>query len=178
MTFFAGPDARYAKQLEAQIAREPDRRGELLVEAGEHWHRAGATNRAIELLMEAAALGGDDAGYARVTMADVFFDLEWLPEAHAQLEALCRELPSAPGPFELAGELMEERGELQWALRMFEMALARLDEEEMELLHEPSDGLCYAHMLISARRRVRRAIGLPADDLDRSIPERPRRRND
>ncbi|WP_436492411.1 hypothetical protein [Actinokineospora sp. HUAS TT18] len=171
MTFYAGPDARYARELEARADREPERRGEFLVEAGEHWHRAGDTNRAIALLMEAAELGGEDGGYARVALAGMFVDLGWTAEADGQLAALCREMPPNPGAFELAAELVQERGDLPGAVRMYDLAISLVEDDELAFAQDPDEPPTYVRMLINARRRVRKLMGLPPDELDSSIPD-------
>jgi len=157
------------------MSREPERRGELLVEAGEHWHRAGETTKAIEMMMEAAELGGEDGGYARVSLAGMFVDMGWTVEADAQLAAMRRERSSSPGPYELAAELEEERGHKQAALGMYDLAVSNLDEEDLVDARDPDMPPTYARMLIGARRRLRRALRLPPDDWDESIPESPAR---
>jgi hypothetical protein len=44
-------------------------------------------------------------GNARVTLADVLFDLDQADEARAQLDALRRERPSSAMPYQLTAEL-------------------------------------------------------------------------
>jgi thioredoxin-like negative regulator of GroEL len=80
--------AGFARQLESDLEEYPDERGEILLEAGDAWHRAGHSQRAIALLTEAVALGGEDGGNARVALADVLFDIGRDEEARAQLGAL------------------------------------------------------------------------------------------
>jgi len=155
--------AEFARQLESDLEEYPDERGEILLEAGDAWHRAGHPQRAIELLTEAVALGGEDGGNARVGLAEVLFDLGQDEEARAQLDALRATRPSSPVPWHMAAELLEHRGELDQALTWFTAAVSRLSDEEMATRHH---WLSYANSLLAGRRRVRRALGQPADDLD------------
>lgn len=160
-----------ARELEAQLDDYPDERGEILVEAGESWHRAGEHDRAIELLTESVALGGGDGGNARVGLADVLFDLGRTDEAQAQLDALRQDRPTSPTPCHGAAELLAERGELEPALTWFNIAISRLSDEEMAARHEEFGFASYANQLLAGRRRVRRELGLPADELDGSVYE-------
>src|SRR5438067_1017923 len=68
--------AQWAQELEAELADCPDERAEILIEAGESWHQAGDHDRAISLFSEAISLGGEDAGSARVALAEVLFALD------------------------------------------------------------------------------------------------------
>jgi tetratricopeptide (TPR) repeat protein len=160
-----------ARELEAQLDQYPDERGQILTEAAEYWHRAGDHDRAIELLTDAVSLGGEDGGNARVTLAEVLFDLGRAEEGRAQLGVLRQQRPSSPMPYHLAAELLEERGEHQQALTWFNMAISRLSDEELGDLHHEFGFPSYAGHLLAGRRRVRRAVGLPPDELDDSVPE-------
>ncbi|GLY70904.1 tetratricopeptide repeat protein [Amycolatopsis taiwanensis] len=161
--------AEIARELEAQVDDFPDERGEILIEAAESWRRAGDHERAIELLTEVLALGGEDSGSARVMLADVLFDLDRVDEARAQLDALRRERPSSPAPYHLAAELVESRDDLDEALTWFNMAVARLTEQEMAQQRGEFGAFSYANNILAGRRRVRSALGLPADELDESV---------
>ena len=160
--------AEFAHQLESELDEYPDERGEILLEAGDAWHRAGHPQRAIELLAEAVALGGENGGNARVGLAEVLFGLGQDEEARAQLEALRAARPMSPVPWHMAAELLEHRGELDQALIWFTAAVSRLSDEEMASRHL---WFSYANSLLAGRRRVRRALGQPADDLDDSVAE-------
>lgn len=163
--------AESARELEAELDEYPDERGEILTEAAEYWHQAGEHHRAIELLTEAVSLGGEDGGIARVTLADVLFDLGRADGARDQLDALQRDRPPSPAPYHLAAELLEERAEYQEALTCFNMAISRLTEQEMADRHTEIGMFSYANQILVGRRRVRRALGVPPDELDESIPE-------
>jgi thioredoxin-like negative regulator of GroEL len=94
-----------ARELEAQADDFPDERDEILVGAAESWQRPGDHWQAIGLLTDVIAAGGEDGGNARVTLADVLFDLDQADEARAQLDALRRERPSSAMPYQLTAEL-------------------------------------------------------------------------
>ncbi|SDF60835.1 SEC-C motif-containing protein [Lentzea fradiae] len=161
--------ADIAAELEAELELYPDERGEILSEAAHAWREAGDDGRAIELLNQAVALGGEDGGCARVELAEVLFDLDQAEDAFAQLDELRRERPSSPAPYHLAAELLEERGELQQALTWFNMAIARLTDEEMAQRNGEFGFLTYADNIVVGRRRVRHALGVPPDELDESV---------
>lgn len=164
--------ADIARELEADLDEYPDERGEILLEAAGSWQRAGEHGRAIELLNEAIATGGEDGQHARTALADVLFDLGRTDEARAQLDLLRADRPGV-SPCVLAGELLEEREDYQEALTWFNMAVCRLDEAELASLTEPGGWLSYAATVVKGRRRVREALSIPADELDESVPEVP-----
>jgi hypothetical protein len=163
--------ARWARDLEAQVDDYPDERGQILVEAGEYWHRAGEHDRAIDTLNRAIALGGEDGGIARVSLADLLFDLDRTDQAQAQLDDLRRERPAAPVPYHLAAELLEGRGELVQALSWINMAVSRLTDEELAQQRDESGLWSYANNVLASRRRIRRALEMPDDELDESVHE-------
>jgi tetratricopeptide (TPR) repeat protein len=160
--------AELARELEADLEQYPEERGQILLEAGDAWHRAGQHDRAIELLREGVTLGGEDGANARVALADVLFDLDRADEATAQLAALREDRPSSAMPYHLAAELWEARGDLQQALTWFNMSAARLTQHDLDQLDELGV-LSYANGILTGRRRARRAMGLPADELDESV---------
>lgn len=154
--------AKTARELEAQLAEFPNERGEILLEAAESWRRAGDRDRAIELHNQAVELGGEDGGFARVGLAELFYELDRPEDARAQLDALREDRPASAAPYQLAAELAETRGELQEALTWMNMAVSRLPEDELAELGI----LSYANNVLAGRRRIRRAMDLPPDDLD------------
>ncbi|MEQ7005933.1 SEC-C metal-binding domain-containing protein [Actinopolymorpha sp. B17G11] len=164
-------DARHARALERELPDYPDERGEILLEAAHHWHRAGEHGRAIALLTECVELGGEDGGLARCSLADVLFDLGRGDEAQDQLDALRRDRPASITPYFLVGELLEERREYDEALRWFNIAVSRCTEEDLPGPDRDPGPLSFAGMILAGRRRVRRALGLPADNLDNKVVE-------
>lgn len=171
MTVGSDQAANDAWERDALLGDDPDERGRLLLDAAGQSHRAGDHDHAVELLTECIALGGEDGGNARVALADVLFDLDRTEDALAQLDALRNERPSSPVPCHLAAELLAERGAPQQALTWFNMAISRLGEQEMAQRHGEFGAYCYANGIIAGRRRVRRTLGLTADELDDSVRE-------
>jgi hypothetical protein len=165
--------AQRATALEAMLDGTSGDRGELLVEAAEHWRLAGNDERAITLLDEAIAMGGADGGHARVVLVDVLFGQDRVTAAEEQLDMLRRGRP-APGPCHMAAELMEERGDLQEALRWFNIAVSRLSDQQMA----ERGFLSFADNIIGGRRRIRGALGLPPDSLDESMQAHDRQAED
>jgi tetratricopeptide (TPR) repeat protein len=161
--------ADIAAELEAELEHYPDERGQILIEAAQSWHQAGDHDRAVALLTQAIALGGEDGGNARVDLAQVLFDLDRVEQAQAQLDELRHQRPSSPAPYHLAAELLEDRGEYQQALTWFNMAVARLTEQEMADRDTEFGFLSYANNVVAGRRRVRHALGMPPDELDESV---------
>ena len=78
MPTVADRHAEFARQLESDLEDYPDERGEILLEAGDACHRAGHSQRAIALLTEAVALGGEDGSNEVVPK---FVELRWRPDA-------------------------------------------------------------------------------------------------
>ena len=161
--------AQWARELEAELADYPEERGQILLEAGDWWHRGGNHERAIELLTQAIAAGGEDGGHARVTLAEVLFDLDRPEQAWAELSALRAQRPPSPSPYHQAAELLEHRDDLDQALTWINMAVARLTEQEMAPQRQESGLFSYANHVLAGRRRIREKLQLPTDDLDNSV---------
>lgn len=100
-----------AAELEQEATRYPDERGEILLEAASAWKDAGELKRAVAVLREVVSLGGQDAGYARYSLADLFFGQGRDAEAWEHLRAFEAEAAPDAGPCGLVGELLAERGE-------------------------------------------------------------------
>ncbi|MCG3749638.1 SEC-C metal-binding domain-containing protein [Amycolatopsis sp. Poz14] len=164
-----GTAAETATQLEAELEKYPEERGEILLEAAQAWRQAGDDDRAIALLTQAVAAGGEDGGNARVELAEVLFDLDRAEEAQTCLDELRNEPLSSPVPYYLAAELLEHRGELQQALTWFDLAAARLSAPEPTGGNAEFGFFTHANHILTARRRVRRALGLPPDEQDESV---------
>lgn len=164
-----GTAAKTAAQLEAEMEKYPDERGEILFEAAQAARQAGDDDRAIALLTQAVALGGEDGGNARVELAEVLFDLGRTEEAQACLDELRSERLASPVPYHLAAELLEHCGELQQALTWFDLAADRLSEQESTGGNPEFGFFTHANHILTARARVRRALGLPPDKQDESV---------
>jgi tetratricopeptide (TPR) repeat protein len=163
-------DREQARSLEEEAERFPDGRGELLLEAGGLWLRAADHTRAIDLFERVVAIGGEDGEYARVSLAETLFELGRDEDALAQLDALKELPPSSPGPCQMAGELLEAHARTELALAWFDLAVSLLTAEERAAMRSAGASGMYAKMIVAGRRRVRRALGLPNDDLDDAVP--------
>jgi tetratricopeptide (TPR) repeat protein len=163
-------DPELARSLEQEAERFPEERGELLLEAGGQWLRAGDHARAIELFEQVVAIGGEDGEFARVSLAESLFELGRDADALAQLDALKELPPSSPGPCQMAAELLEERARSELALAWFDLAVSLLSEEERASMRAAGAEGIYAKMIVAGRRRVRRTLGLPDDELDEAVP--------
>ena len=163
-------DAELARSLEGDAGRFPEERGELLLEAAGQWQRAGDHARAIELFEQVVAIGGEDGEFARVSLAESLFELGREADALAQLDALKDLPPSSPGPCQMAAELLEERTSTELALAWFDLAVSLLTTEERASMRAAGAEGIYAKMIVAGRRRVRRALGLPNDELDEAVP--------
>ncbi|WP_116199451.1 SEC-C domain-containing protein [Amycolatopsis circi] len=161
--------AAIAAQLEAELEQYPGERGQILLEAAQAWRQAGDDDRAVALLTQAVALGGEEGGNARVNLAEVLFDLGRAEQAQTQLDELRCEQLSSPVPYHLAAELLEHLGELQQALTWFDLAVARLSKQELADRNTEFGFFSHADNVVTGRRRVRHALGLPPDELDESV---------
>lgn len=153
-----------AQELERDAVRYPDERGEILLEAADKWERAGQIDQAAAVLREVLTLGGEDAGFARYSLADLCFTQGADSDAWEHLRTLEEMEPASTGPAELVGELLEERGEYEAALRWFNRAIEAVD---LEAITKPDPGPSLAAMPLFGRQRCRAKLGLPIDELDR-----------
>jgi len=156
-----------AVELEQDAARFPEQRGELLREAAQQWLLAGESDRAAGLFTEVVAVGGVDAGYAWLSLAEICFAAGDDVQAWAHLRALEESGLNEPGPVGLVAELLEERGEYESALRWFDRAVGLLGAEEVARIGEPGFPSLNAGLLFG-RQRCRRELELPVDGLDRA----------
>ncbi|MDQ4021756.1 MAG: hypothetical protein M3257_09065 [Actinomycetota bacterium] len=125
-----------AWEAEQDAVRYPEERGEALLDAAEHWKRAGEVDRATAVLDEVLTLGGEDADFARVALADVCFQQDADTDAWAHLQALEETAPTSHGPVELAAELLEGRGEYEAALRWFDRAVGAMEANQLAAIGE------------------------------------------
>jgi tetratricopeptide (TPR) repeat protein len=167
-------DETLAKELEADAARYPDERGEILLEAADAWDRAGNRARALEILTGLMDAGGDDGLHARTHLAEIHFKAGADDEAYAQLAALAKQPGLTDGHCELSAELLAERGDLQEAARWYDRAAARLTSEELGALQHQDGWLSLAStIMLRGRRGVRERLGLAPDMLDELVPDLP-----
>lgn len=155
-----------AIELEQEALRYPDERGEILLEAASAWQEAGEPERAVAMLREVIALGGEDAGFARYSLAELYFEQGREAEAWEQLRALEAEAQNDAGPSGLVAELLAERGEDEAALHWFNRAIAALDADDVAALGTPGALPSIYASLFFGRQRARRRLGLPVDEWD------------
>ena len=168
-----GPE--YAHELELQAAQYPDERGEILLEAAHQWCHAGDPTRATWLLEQLCAGGGLDAEYARVSLADLCFERGDEQEGWAHIAALEESGATDAGPAGLVAELLEERAEYAAAHRWFDIAISRLEADELAAIGTAGYPSLHAGPLVG-RQRCRQMLGLPTDDLDRMAQAEERHR--
>lgn len=167
----------YARELELQAAEYPDERAEILLEAAHHWQRAGDATRATCLLEEVRGIGGLDAEYACASLADLCFERGDEQAGWAHIAALEDSGAADAGPAGLVAELLEERREYVAAQRWFDIAISRLDEDELAAMGQGEYPSLNAGLLFG-RQRCRQVLGLPADDLDEMAQAEELRRLD
>jgi hypothetical protein len=124
----------------------------------------------MDLFEQVVASGGEDGEFARVSLAESLFELGRDEDALAQLDALKGLPPSSPGPCQMAGELLEARARTELALVWFDLAVSLLTAEERAAMRSAGVSGMYGKMIVAGRRRVRRALGLPNDELDDAVP--------
>lgn len=166
----------HALDLESDLARHPDERGEILLEAAGEWERAGDLERARSLLTEVLALGDEDADWARYSLASICFTEGKDADAQAHLRVLAHRGAAAAGPAGLVAELLERRGEHEAALGWFDQALgpdAAGIADAVRQRRAPS----LDDIALHGRQRCRAKLGLPPDELDRAadVAEQNRR---
>jgi len=166
-----------AAELEKDAVRYPEERGEILLEAGEAWKQAGEPDRAVAVWRELIAVGGEDAGFARYSLAELCLEQGRDAEAWEHLRAL-EDGPADAGPVELVAELLAERGEDEAALRWFDRAIGALSAEEVAAIGEPGGTPSVQAPLFFGRQDCRRRLGLPADEWDRVAEQAERNRLD
>ncbi|MDT0202648.1 SEC-C domain-containing protein [Nocardioides sp. AE5] len=164
----------YALDLEADAARYPDEAGELLMEAAHQWRLGDDATRAHALLEQVRDLGGEDAAYACVTLADLAFEEGDDDQAHAWLAEAEEVLNDNSGAAEMAGELLAEYGRYAEALRWFDLAIGLYGAEAVAQLRNSDLPSPMAPMFLG-RRDVRRELGLAPDEYD-DLAEELRRR--
>lgn len=167
----------YARELELQAAEYPDEQGEILLEAAHQWRCAGDPTRATRLLEQVCAKAGPDAEYARASLADLCFERGDEQEGWAHIAALEESGPLGAGPAEQVAELLEERGEYAEAHRWFDIAISRLEADELAAIGQGEFPSLHASLLVG-RRRCRQELGLATDDLDRRAEVAERQRLD
>jgi tetratricopeptide (TPR) repeat protein len=163
-------DAIAASQLERDAATNPGERTDLLFDAAAAWQRAGEPDRAIALLTELLALGGEPRCFARVCLAEVYSGIGDADRMNTELDVLAREPDLDVGHCELAADLLIEQGDHKAAVRWYDRAIARMSTEAVDELGEPDHPAnALTKALVRRRRDARRQLGLEPDRLDELI---------
>lgn len=162
--------AAHARELQVPTRRHPDDI-DPRHEIGRSWPLSGDDERALQVLAEMAANGGVDGEYAQVSAVEILLGLGRKEQAQALLDEV-----RAAGPRHLctahhAAEMFEARAEMADALAWFDLGAERLNPDDMVALW--SSGGTASWMLVRGRRRVRAAMGLPADELDALLDREP-----
>lgn len=133
---------------------------DVLNHAAELLALAGDQEPAIEVLWQAVSLDHPADLDPRCLLVLMLVQGEQLDEARAVTSALRARRPSTPASYLLLGEAWELAGEAGEAARWFTagvLAAERAGEPMLQLL------------ALSARRRLRQALGIPADDFDMQV---------
>lgn len=152
----------------AQLADEADLHGvsraEILARAGGQSQLAGQPERAAELYRRAVEDGGPVHGDARAYLADALFDLGHAEEARSWFARIRADEPSDPAVYHVVAETLEAQRDLpgahDWASAGAHLALRAEQPSHVAL-----------DMLLRARFRVRRDLGLPEDEYDDMLDE-------
>ena len=145
-----------------------DPRAGEFIEQAEELQRLGDHDAALGLLDRAIVIGRADAGYAMAARAMSLYQLGRPGDARAELEALRKHRPFSAIAFHLAAEAAEMNGDERLALRWFDMALSRCADQMGLGERSEAEMAGQVAVLVLGRRRVRRSLGLLADDLDRA----------
>ena len=168
----AAPDEVRAqlRRLEAELEEYPDQQGEIMLEIASARLKLGEPDRAIGIWRDLIAEGGEDCDYARVALAEHRFDQGQDEAARDELAALKATRRTSGGGWQLAAELLEERGELTESLVWYTMATERFTADELTVLGEDFGWTSLPGMLVRRRRTIRALIGLPPDETDLLVP--------
>ena len=133
---------------------------DLLVAAANHLRWAGQERAALDTLREAVLAEGNAPPDTRCHLHAALLDAGCPGDADEVAHQLRRSRPTEGSVYLMTGENYEGAGDLDAALRWLTMGLVRV--ERGSVLETGIDRL----MLRNGRYRVRRALGLPPDDLD------------
>ncbi|GAA3722948.1 hypothetical protein GCM10022205_03400 [Spinactinospora alkalitolerans] len=144
----------------------PEERGEALLDAADQWEQAGEPDRAYAIYDQLIAEDlGEDSQFARRSKAGLLYEEGRRAESDTELEILRRSNPM-PGPAYMTGELLESQGRFKEALVWFEVAIGVVDATEFGGFDA---GTLIASPEYNGRVRIRRALGMPEDELDRAV---------
>jgi tetratricopeptide (TPR) repeat protein len=152
----------------------PEERGSILLEAVEHWRRAGDIDKAVEVLHSVAGLGSEDGELAQLELADLHFERGEDDEGHALYERLLASRPSSEMVYEIGGEILTERKHFGAALGWYNQAVSAISAQDRRAANTELGWVTPAGRLLKGRREVRKQLGLPpdADDLVAPSPSK------
>ncbi|MEV5704686.1 SEC-C domain-containing protein [Actinoallomurus sp. NPDC052274] len=161
---------RLAEDLERDLAAYPDERDEIMLEMAAQWSAAGDDDRALKIYDEVVATASEQerAQFAIVERIAVLERLGREEDARAEIARLPMS-QALPGPAELVAEFFEAHGELNDALTWYNLACRDFLADSVEE-DEPEIG--FADTELDGRARVRKALGLPPDALDRRVADK------
>ncbi len=137
-------------------------RAEVLVAASEQFSLAGEHERALCCAREAVADGGPVRRGALSQLAAALHQTGEHEEARAALTELRRTRPADLTLHLFVGELCEQYGDLDDAVRWYTRGLVLSERGELS----GEDTFVVAGLLLVRRARLRSGMGLPADDWD------------
>jgi tetratricopeptide (TPR) repeat protein len=162
--------SRRILELLAELEEYPELRQEIATELGVQYKRAGDEASALRWLRESADGGGFEGGMARTEIAELLLDNGDPQSAAAELERIRKQQPFDPAVFDYVAEMLEARGDLSGALRWWDMAAARLSEEEISEAIEEEAFPTAPRRVLDSRRRLRKQLGATPDSLDQRLP--------
>jgi hypothetical protein len=140
----------------------------LLSAAAWHLDQGGDPEAALALHRRAAAAAGDVPPDARVYLHGALMAAGAHDEARRLADEVRRSAPADVAVYEFMAANYESGGDLAQAHRWLNLGAARLERPDDEV---PIGADHDAFLLLTARRRVRQALGFPLDDLDVLVPE-------
>ena len=140
----------------------------LLTAAAWHLQTAGDRDAALAVLRRSVAAPGDVPPDKRFYLHSGLLGAGLGDEARELAEEVRRSAPSQPDVYSFMAENYELSGDLKQALRWLTLGLRHVelptDADDLEQMAWQST------YLLRARRRVRKALGFPPDDLDELVP--------
>lgn len=161
---------RQAEDLQRDLVAYPEERDEIMLEMAGQWSAAGDDDRALKIYDEVIATASEqeDVQWAIVEKIEILDRRGRQDEVRAEIERLTSTRVD-PGPAALMGEFFEARGQLDEALSWYNIScrdfLTDPDQDS-----EPEIG--FVDTELDGRARVREALGLPPDELDRRVADK------
>ncbi len=145
-----------------------DDRIELAFEIADEYYLAGDTANAMHWLQ--VALGGDqlEVAMARAEMAKIYLDAGQDDRAASELAQIRRLPDQNPVAFGYVADLLALRGDDQGADRWFNMAAARLSEDDLAAASEMGAMSTGGYILVQ-RRKLRQRRGAAPDRFDEMV---------